>query len=497
MAAVTSPRNRTGPDAVDTMSIVYTELWEKYWKLVEDLMGGTHQMRLAGERWLAKFEGEDDTQYTRRLSNSYLYEMYADTLESLIDKPFSKSVTINGTLPEPLEILEENVDMEGTTLSMFCAELMRYGLRHGLAGVLVDHPEVNEPQPLSIAQEKDRGLRPTFVLIRATDLLGFKYRKGKSGERELTQIRFKECVTEPLGTYGDQTVEYVRIINAPSGKSPGTWFLYKPGTKNSWEEVAHGTHTYPGIPFVPFYTEKLGFMKARPPLMKLVWLNLRHWSTSSDQNNILQYARIPLVFLSGITQEEKAKKFVFGPAQVIRSTSPDADGKFIEHSGKAIEAGERDLTKLEEQAETLGAEPLIERTNESTATGKGVNEKSRNSSIQRWIRDLEACIVSCYHMAAVWVKKEITDKEFGIDIFDDFTIAIRGSTDMQILQKMRDGGDIDQKTLLKGAKRRGLLSESDNIDDIVQTTKEEGPPLSELAPSPENPTPTKKPPVKK
>ena len=76
-----------------TPSIAYVEMDEK-WSLVSDLLGGTGDMRNAAETWLPREERESWIQYRARLGRSYLSNAYANTVDRVVAKPFSKHLLL-------------------------------------------------------------------------------------------------------------------------------------------------------------------------------------------------------------------------------------------------------------------------------------------------------------------------------------------------------------------------------------------------------------------
>jgi len=461
-------------NTVDSPCSAYTAM-QSHWDLIDDLLGGTLAMRAAGEKWLPKEPKEENQAWQNRLDRSILYGAYSDTVDDLVGRPFSKPVTIQGKLPEQLASLEDNCDGQGTDFTQFARELFYTCLSRGLTHVLIDYPKTTreDGKKLTLAQEKQTGVRPIFVHIRPQQLIGWRYEKGLDGKPKLIQIRWKETHSEPDGEFGTKEVETIRVYTTDG------WQIH---TKNDKEYVLteEGTHTYPdGIPLVTCYVNKDGFMTAQPPLEGLAWLNLAHWQSYSDQRNILRFARAALLFAKGLTDEEMEKEVVLGPSRMFRSTNSEADMKFVEHTGKAIEAGRQDLLDLEERMTVLGLEPLLSRPGNQTATGQSIDEAKSQSSIQAWIRSLELALYNAIVIAAKWTGETLSD-DFTIDIYNDFGVSIRATADIEALIKMRQAGEIDRETFLREVKRRALLSEATDIEEVISRIEAEGPSLGLL-----------------
>ena len=442
----------------DATSVAYDAMVPK-WELIDDLMGGTQKMRDRGEKWLPKEPKEADPQYRTRLDRSFLFNGLRDTVEKLVAKPFSREVNVEGDDDERLSGIADDADRMGTNITSFASSLLTSAIKYGLVHVLVDFPQV--PEGATLATERKDGLRPYFVQVDAPRLLGWKA-EFLNSRMVLTEARIHETRIEtPDGSFADETVDYVRVYGIKG------WELYKfDKNEKVLVKVDEGPHSFEGVPLVTIYIDqKAGLMAADPPLEDLAWLNIAHWQSQSDQRNILRFARIGILFGKGM-EEEEMKTFTIGPTKFFKTTSAEADLKYVEHTGKAIESGRQDLIDLEVKMELLGLQPMIaSRSGTQTATGKAIDEGRTESAIQSWIRRLENGLVQCYEFAAQWVNGALPD-DFSVDIFNDFGITLRGTTDQQTLKELATEGFITTETLLRELKRRGTLS------DALDVTKE-------------------------
>lgn len=448
---------------VNTPCTAYSQMAAK-WGLLHDLLGGTATMRAAGTKWLPKETQEDRQHYNVRLERSILFNAYGDTVEKLAAKPFSRPVTIQGDLPQRLAPLVDDVDGTGRSLTQFAKDAFRMGLIYGMVHILVDYPRA--PRDIDLATERQLALRPRPVLVSPADLIGWTVDKDSSGRQVLSSIRIREQDVVPLGEYGEQIVERVRVYR------PDDWQLWELGEKD-WMLIDSDTHSYPGIPLTTCYFLKKDFMIADPPLEALAWLNLAHWQSMSDQRNILRYARSAILFASGFTKQEVDAGITLGPNSFVHSTNPEADLKYVEHAGAAIEAGESDLKRLEERMEILGMQPLIRQSGDVKATGQAINEAKSQAEIQAWIRDLEAALYEMFSMSAVWIGANVPD-DFMVDIYSDFAMAGGSNNELAELLKARLAGQIRHATYLYEMKRRGVLSEMVDVGAEVTECQSDG-----------------------
>lgn len=453
---------------VDTPCSDYKSMQED-WDLIDDLVGGTKAMRKAGEKWLPREPKEDDQSYKARLGRSILFSGYEDTVDDLASRPFVRPVTLQGEVPEELAYLSDNCDGQGTDLTQFAREMFNALLNRGITHILIDYPALPQDQKLTLAEEKQIGVRPYFVHIKADQLIGWHIVTGIDGKPKISMIRWKTTTTEPDSAYGEVAVDEIRVMTET------TWEVHRKNEKNEYVLFDQGEHTYPeGIPLYTCYIKKKALMTAMPPMLGLAWMNLAHWQSYSDQRNLLRFVRFPLLFFKGLSPEELENDVVIGPGRKFSSGNPDADAKYIEHTGNAVTCGREDLKDIEERMTTLGMEPLLDKPGNQTATGQAIDESKSQSSIQSWIRSLEKAIKEAYRMAGVWIGVELPE-DFKADIFNDFGVSLRATTDIDALIKIRQAKEIDRETFLREIKRRALLSDNTDIAQVIEAVDAEGP----------------------
>jgi hypothetical protein len=448
---------------VSTPSLAYNEMASP-WNMIHALLGSTQAMRDAGETYLPIEPKEERGRYELRRDRSFLYGALSNTIDKVVSKPFSKPTATRGELSEDLAIIEDDVDREGKDLTQFARECFRDMATYGKTHILVDHPTVGEN--ITLEEQRKLDLRPIFLCISPPDLIAWTADvPPEGGKRELTSIRIQETQTEAAGPYEEEEVNYVRVI------TKSEWELHRQVEDGSYIRTAGGPHSLGKVALVTVYANEKKFMVSEPPLLDLAWLNVAHWQTSSDLRNLSRIAMAATLLATGF-KESELDSLIIGPNQLWKSRNPDADAKFVEHTGAAIEIGNKTVERLEEQMEVLGLQPLIARTNRSTATGKVLDESRSSSDIQSWVRSLENGLVQAYELAAEWIKEELPE-DFAVDVFSDFSLAMLSDSDIIALLKMRQQGEVTRKTLLHEAKRRGILSDAVDVEQELVDLEEE------------------------
>lgn len=418
------------------------------WSMITALLGGTSAMRNAGKTYLPQWPNEDEKFYSNRLATATLVPAFSRTVEVLSGKPFSRPVSWDEKkVPQRIQAMFPDIDLQGTNLHSFLADICEETLSYGICGMLVEHPPT-EGQ-LTQAEERQRGLRPYFVKIAANSLLDWDSERV-DGRETFTMLRFVEVVSErdPANEFVEKQIEQVRVL------TPGRWRTYRKqpdsNVAEEWQLYEEGTTSLNKITFVPVYGDKTGFMQARPPLAQLAFLNVEHWQSKSDQQTILHVARVPILFGRKLGDGP----ITVGAASAITSDEDNADLKYVEHTGKAIEAGRTDLRDLEDLMRQIGAELLVIKPGRQTVAQTVADSEAGTCALQRIVGDLTDATNLALQYAAEWIK----EKDGGsITIFRDFGASNLAEASADLLLSMNVSNALSNETLFNEMQRRGLI----------------------------------------
>lgn len=460
----------------------------EFWELAGSLLGGTAAMRAAGKKHLPQWPNEPDDAYDRRRKAAVLFPAYKRTISTLSGKPFSKPLTLDDEVPEQIKEWLEDCDLQGRSLNVFASDMFQVALGYGLGGILVEYqkvPRAPEAQPLTQAQVAQLGLRPYLVEIKPGQLLGWRTERGADGVHRITQLRYKECVAEADGAYGDKEVEQVRVL------SPGLWEIHRlDNEKKDWVLFDQGATTLNFVPFVPLYGERLGLMRAAPPLIEVAHLNVAHWQSASDQQNILHVARVPILTVIGV--DDEGFQLTVGASAAVRLPM-GGDLKYVEHTGAAIAAGAADLDDLEERMRQAGAELLVLKQGDITATQTNTENAVGMCALQRTAEVFEDALDTVLQMMSDWVG---LGPGGHVTLFKDYGAATLAEASADLLLKANQAGKISDETMHSEFQRRGFLSADVTWEEEQQRLADQGPGLGTLdepgnpVVKPGGPTPT-------
>lgn len=428
------------------------------WAIVAPLMGGTAAMRNAAKALLPQYPAEEDDAYLSRLRLSTLLPAYAETVNSNTSRVFAEPLQLGDDVPEAIAELCEDVDLAGNALNAFAVEFFRIGLSHGLCHVLIDYPQAGELQ--TAADEQAAGVRPYAVLVHPERVLGWRAEGGK-----LLQVRFTESVEIPDGEFGVEVVEQVRVLE------PGLWRTYRKQEGGSWAMHEEGTTSLTYIPWVTFYAGRTGMMTARPPLLELAHLNVKHWQSQSDQDNLLHVARVPLLFM--FTDDEQFK-LVISAGSATRMPK-DGDAKYVEHTGAAITAGRESLQDLIEEMRMAGAK-LLQKDKQQTKTAAQANEEAAQelSPLARLANQFADCLAQ---MLQIFADYRSLPEGGTVEMRGNFDADFVPEVSLPLLLNMASAGKLSDETLFAEMQRRGVISDEYDWQEEQERIAGQGPAL--------------------
>ncbi|WP_223668007.1 DUF4055 domain-containing protein [Pasteurella canis] len=346
--------------------------------------------------------------------------------------------------------------MEGNNLDVFDSSWFHAGLAYGVSYVLVDYPVTNDAKTL--AEEKAMGARPYLVHIHPSLVLGFKTDRI-NGKRVFTQFRYREFIDEEFGEFGLRQVEqinvyecgrvrkFIKIENAKDGEND--YYLH------AEVELKHLGKTLDFIPIVPFITKQANhFGIGRPPLLELAHLNIKHWQSQSDQDNIVSVARVPILARTGVVE---GTEFQIGGS--IVELPRESNLFYVEHSGNAIGAGKESIKELESQMLVAGAKLLVKNVIAMTESQVRDEQGKEISLLRLYTNKFEDALDLALEYVGFWLG---IDNVGNVEISGNIDNEIDPNASLDMIIKLNAAGVISTQTTFEEAKRRGLLS--DNTD---------------------------------
>lgn len=385
-------------------------------EICRDVYGGTLTMRKKATKYLPKFEREEAKDYNSRVDTAVLFNAFRRSVKGLVGMIFRKPVELGDDVPKKLQSDAENIDMAGRHLDVFARDLAESAWIDGHACVLVDMQAVDPGELPTLADEREFGLRPYWVLIRKDQVLRVRTITA-GGRMVLSRFAYKETVTEDDGEYGEKEVERVRdyrlVSVVPKGeRRPRVMVAYIIHTKRQkaaageaeWDSEPERYMSINRIPVATHYTSRTAFMESEPPLLDLALENVLHYQTRSDRQNVLHIASVPIPVFKGLRAKEGETQVGVNSAITVDT---DGDAFYLEPEGKALDHSQQELKDIEGRMAALGLSQLMSDSRAAeTARSKEIDKSESDSALMAAARDLEDCLEAALEIHAAWLEEK-------------------------------------------------------------------------------------------
>ena len=421
---------------------------EPHWMLIEDLLGGTYQMRKRHRRYLPQEPRELDESYDNRLARSVCPPFYLRLERMLAGMLTRKPVRLNETSDSIREHLF-NVDLQGNDLNVWTYETTRKMVRYGHVGVLVDAPTSGQNG------------RPYWVTYTPRDILGWRTEMIE-GALQFTQLRLLEKVSEPDGLYGEKIVEQVRLL------TPGNFEIHRKNKTGKYTKIEEGTMPLDKIPFSVAYSNRVNLLESRPPMADIAELNLKAYQIQSDLDNQLHISAVPMLAFYGFPQN--AEEVSAGPGEAIAFPA-DGRAEYIEPDGKSYDAQFRRLDRLESQINELGlAAVLGQKLSAETAEAKRIDRSQGDSTMMVVAQQMQDMIDNCLVFHGQYINAEAGS----CFVNRDFLSQRLEPQEIQALLQLYTSGSITQETLLKQLHEGEVLGDEFDVEEEIESTQNGG-----------------------
>lgn len=449
------------------------------WKLVRALMGGTRTMREAGKEYLPQYPAEDQTAYDFRLKWTYLYNYYKKAIKALTGKPFGRPLSYPDNMNPEFENCLEDFDLQGNDVTICMKNWFENALALGVSYGLIDYPNTGG-QPLTKADEIALVARPYFVMIEASDVIGWKTMQY-NGIRTLQQVRIKQTISVENGSFGEAEKDIVRVFTwiPPSGTAPSQvlWEVYEQTEKGDWVSTARGLMAgVTKIPLVALYTGQTGFMQAEPPLLDLAYINVAHWQSNSDFRHIAHLLSVPILYGAGWDKDNTPTQLALGPNRMLTTPNENAKLTYVEHSGNAVALLQEYMKKIEDEMMAMAIRLLSDkRVGGVTATEITVDVAAAESALKSMVMSLQDAIGQVTYFFHEWLGIIPKDPEDlpDLTVNTDFGLNMGNDLIASWLLKANAQGIVTKKTVLCEAKGLGYVPEDLDEDAELEAAAEE------------------------
>jgi hypothetical protein len=440
--------------------------------LIADVRAGLKAMRAKASIYLPRYAAEDDAEWRRRVACAPWRPEFNDILLTLASKPFSRAVGFADGAPEPILKFADDVDARGNCLHVFARKLFLDALANGVSLVLVDYPPNGAR---TLADEKRLGLRPYWAHYPASSIVALRTERI-GGRDRIVHLRLRECVSEPDGPWGEKEIEQVRVLE------PGIWQIWrkrqsKNGIAEDWELFEEGSiaPADEGVRAVPlFLGERMGAIRARPPLLDLAHMQIELFRALSRQEEILTFSGSPMLSASGVERPQDMSEMKVGP-KVCLFAPPGSDGRngryeYIQPDAANLREIREHVGSIIEDMQRLGMAPTIERDGDVSATEFAIASAKAHSALQSWALNLKDALEQALAFTVPWMNQDdrraIGAWPIAVDVHTDFSADVQAAAEASIILNAEKERVISKQTARDELARRGMLGP--NFDPVEE-----------------------------
>lgn len=450
------------PDSPDFVSDSSRRMYSRS-RLCRQLVEGVPAIKRNVLDYLPMYPNEDKDDYKNRCEFLSIRNFFAQCVTSLLGKMFAQPPRLNDDVPGAIRTDLDNADMNGADWTMVARDLAKYAMTEGMAWIFVDYQAIPEELlgQLSLADERELGVRPYWFVVPASRFLGARYRKVGQAY-VLTQVRFMQYVEIEKGAYGSEWVEEVYSYTATRAR------VFRRNTDQSegqpaWVPISNLVNSLGRVPAVPVILERVGRYEGKPPLENMAHMNKEHIQVRSDQRRALAVASFPILVTSGV-EATPGTVTKIGPMRSIMLEDPHASVKWVESQGAHLRAGREELADLEQALRVFGL--AFENPQAyATATGRNIDASDAIAPIQMWMLTIRDALEVALQMHAEW---RGLPSGGSIDVNVSFLrnmITIEG---LKLLVEALKEGAITPRGFLTRLKEYGILSEDFDVDRDIE-----------------------------
>lgn len=465
------------------------------WQTVRDCLAGGRRIKQEGIRYLPMGTREPQD-YQAYKTRAVFFNVCQRTLEAWRGLIYRNNPDLNTPNTPALAQFLKDATMNGKAFYDVGQEATEEVLSVGRRGFLVDWQRLPENR--------------AFVIVYETEDIT-NWKTGRiNGQTLLTLITFREmsnewvpteAETSPPNRFGHSLYEQYRtyeLIQDSEGAEPYVKVTVERAVKAAtpqtgakkartvpsetrWEVVEQkypdrGGTPLRRIPFVPCGPKAGGLVPTHVPMEPIADINISHYQTSADWENVLHVAGAPTPILAGFKDIGQIK---LGTSHGYVSEDPQATGTFMAYNANDASALKDALDKKEKQMAALGARAL-----ESQGSAKG--QEAFQTVMVRHAGDMSALMMAAISLSVAlskvlrlvvwWNNRSIVDPE-DLDKGPDDASSVYYELNTEFLDTAIDApmltsltqsylsGAISFETYFKRLQQGGVISSERTVEE--------------------------------
>ena len=461
--------------AVNTPHIEYSK-YIGQWVKLRDTAEGQEAIHAKTTEYLPKLGGQDDEEYNAYLTRALFYEATGRTIDGLSGMIFRKPPTKD--LPTGLEKFSGNITLDGLSLQEFAEDIVDDGLTVGRAGILVDHPTV-EDAALTVAEAEAGNIRPFLKKYKAEAIINWKVR-GVANSQILVEVRLAETEEIPGLEFESETVMQIRVLDFnDAGQYRQRVYRKVEGDNKKDEWIQFGPDIIPlmnnkALDFIPFVFVGVKNSSAdveKPPLIGLANVNISHYKTTADLEHGAHFTALPTAVVTGAAVQtddsgtpEEGEDYKIGSATAWVFTDPDTKAFFLEFKGQGLSSLENRATVKEQYMASLGARMLSpDKKTAETAETAQIHRLGENSVLASLSQSISASLEKALEIFNMWLGAE---GDIVYQLNKDFIAISMTAGKLKELVAAWQAGSMAYADLLENLKKGEIINEERTEEEI-------------------------------
>lgn len=436
----------------------------EYWWPIDVNVGGTKAVRDNSEQIIPREPREDDAAYNRRIYHATLPPFLNRLASQAAGTILRKGIHFEGGDQEYWNEWRQDVTGDGTPLNEFARRLLVDALLYGHTSMVVDFP--NDEAPRTLREEvMATGRKPYLCMVSAQQVRGWRTYNQKA-QGTLSQVRYMERVVEPKGDFGEDVEDQVRVL------TPGGYQVWRyeseTNRENGWTLLDEGTTSLDEIPLVSVYSNRVGTLLSKPPLLEVANLCISYCQRFADYHHSIHVGAQPILVLKGFDPENDNELGMSVNTAVL--LPPDGDCMYVEPTSAVYESQLRLLQTLEEQISSLGISALARQNiTNAAAEAKRLDRIDSDSIMAIISQDLARAMTDMLRIAGKYAGKEPPL----VTIPKDFENRLLDGNQITAMLQLQMQNQISQETLLRILAEGEILPPYVEIDDEILRTRDQ------------------------
>lgn len=325
---------------------------EPQWKRCRDADGGQDPVKAAGEEYLPRLGGQDQTQYDAYKKRGLYLEAFGRTVQGLSGAVFRKDPVFDHRESPEIEDFLEDVTGDQQPLIRFAQRALNENLKTGWIGIRV----TMDPDP---STEN----RPRLVLVEAESIINW----ADDGSWIILEEKILEA--DPEDPFARKEVlQWRRLyIDALGQYQVALW------RENEQAAVADGGEKFilveeftplrlgeplTEIPFWVISGNQRSRTPGKPPLLGLADASFDHYRMMTDYRHGLHFTALPTPWFAGFNRKDA---ILIGSETAIVSENANAKAGMLEFAGQGLNPLKDAIEAVMQYMAALGAR-LLEQT---------------------------------------------------------------------------------------------------------------------------------------